>query len=100
MMKKWLLALLALCLILPCAAAYAASKPTVSFTAKSGTVNGGFDYELGVKVSQAQAEDLSVPIRNNTTGEELTVVIPAGETTASVTIPTEVVTKSGKNTFS
>lgn len=98
-MKKWLIALLALCLLLPCAA-LAASKPTVSFTAKSGTVNGGFDYELGIKVNKAQETDLSVPIRNNTTGEELTIVIPAGETTASVAIPTEVVTKSGKNTFS
>ena len=99
-MKKWLIALLALCLILACTTALAASKPTVSFTAKSGNVNGGFEYELGVKVNKAQAEDLSVEIKNNTTEEFLTVVIPAGETQASVVIPTQVAEKKGKMTFS
>lgn len=99
-MKKFLIALMTLCLVLACTTALAASKPTVSFTAKSGTVNGGFEYELGVKVSKAQTEDLSVDIKNNTTGETLTVVIPQGETTASVMIPTEVVTERSKMTFS
>ena len=99
-MKKLMAVLLVICLVLACTAALAASKPTVSFTAKSGSVNGGFDYELGVKVSKAQAEDLSVAIQNNTTGEMLEVVIPAGETTASVIIPTEVVEKKDKMTFS
>lgn len=99
-MKKWLMALLSVCLILACGAALAAGKPTVSFTAKSGNVNGGFDYELGVKVSKAQESDLTVNITNNTTGETLTVVIPAGETTASLTIPTEVAEQKGKMTFS
>ena len=99
-MKKWLIALLSLCLVLACTAALAASKPTVSFTAKSGNVNGGFEYVLGVKISKAPAEDLSVDIVNNTTGETLTVVIPAGETQTSVTIPTQVVEKKDKMTFS
>ena len=98
-MKKWLMALLSICLILVGTAALAASKPTVSFTAKSGNVNGGFDYELGVKVSKAQETDLTVNITNNTTGETLTVVIPAGETAASLTIPTEVAEQKGKMTF-
>ena len=93
-MKKWLMALLAVMLVLCCTAALAASKPTVSFTAKSGNVNGGFDYELGVKVSKAQAEDLTIDIVNNTTGETLTAVIPAGETQTSLTIPTEVAEKT------
>ena len=99
-MKKWLMALLTLCLVLACTTALAASKPTVSFTAKSGNVNGGFAYELGVKVSKAQTEDLSVDITNNTTGETLNVVIPAGETKAALTIPTQVVEKKDKMTFS
>ncbi|MBQ7848394.1 MAG: hypothetical protein IJ343_01545, partial [Clostridia bacterium] len=99
-MKKWLIALLTLCLVLACTTALAASKPTVSFTAKSGNVNGGFEYELGVKVSKAQSEDLSVDITNNTTGETLNVVIPAGETKATLTIPTQVVEKKDKMTFS
>ena len=99
-MKKFLVALLTICLTLACSVALAASKPTVSFTAKSGNVNGGFEYELGVKVSKAQEEDLSIDILNNTTGETLTVVIPAGQTTASLTIPTQVVEKKDKMTFS
>lgn len=99
-MKKAMIALLALCLVLACTTAFAASKPTVSFTAKSGSVNGGFEYELGVKVSKAQDEDLSVEITNNTTGERLSVVIPAGKMTATVTIPTEVVDAKDKMTFS
>lgn len=100
-MKKWLTALLiALCLVLGCTAALAASKPTVSFTAKSGNVNGGFPYTLGVKVSAAQSEDLVVDITNNTTGETLQAVIPAGQTTASVSIPTQAVTQKDKMTFS
>ena len=99
-MKKLFTALLVLCLVLAGVTALAASKPTVSFTAKSGNVNGGFDYELGVKVSKAQETDLTVEIVNNATGETLTVVIPAGETTASVIIPTQVVEKKDKMTFS
>jgi len=99
-MKKFLIALLTLSLVLVCTTALAASQPTVSFTAKNGTVNGGFDYELGVKVSKAQTADLSVDIKNSATGEVLNVVIPAGATTASVTVPTEVVTERGKMTFS
>lgn len=99
-MKKLFIALLTLCLVLTCTAALAASKPTVSFTAKSGNVNGGFDYELGVKISKAPEADLTVEITNNTTGETLSVVIPAGETTASLTIPTQVAEKKGKMTFS
>lgn len=99
-MKKWLIALAALCLLLACTTAFAASNVTVSFTAKSGNVNGGFEYTLGVKVNKAQSEDLSVDIKNNTTGELLNVVIPAGKTTASLQIPTEVVTAKDKMTFS
>nr|MBR4281200.1 polysaccharide deacetylase family protein [Clostridia bacterium] len=99
-MKKYILALLALCLTLVCAVALAATKPTVSFTAKSGNVNGGFDYELGIKVNKAQEADLAVDIVNNTTGETLTITIPAGETTVSAIISTEVVEKKDKMTFS
>ena len=45
-MKKILIALLAVCLILGTVTAFAASKPTVAFTAKSGNVNGSFDYDI------------------------------------------------------
>lgn len=100
-MKKILIALLAVCLLVGAASvAFAASKPTVAFTAKSGNVNGGYTYELGVKVSKAQAEDLSIEIKNNTTGEVFTVVIPAGELKTTYPIPTEKVEAKDKNTFS
>jgi len=99
-MKKLLIALVTLCLVLMCTTALAASKPTVSFASKNGTINGGFEYELGVKINKAQSQDLSVDIINNTTRKTMTVVIPAGRTTASVEIPTEVVTERTKITFS
>lgn len=99
-MKKILIALLAVCLLFGTVTAFAASKPTVAFTAKSGNVNGSFEYELKIKVSKAQEEDLPVEIKNNTTGETFTITIPAGETTASTMIATELVEKKDKNTFS
>lgn len=101
-MKKILSVILVLSMLLSCCltAASAASKPTVSFTAKSGNINGGFDYELGIKISAAQSADLPVAITNNTTGETLTITIPAGATTASISIPTQVVEKRDKMTFS
>ena len=92
-MKKILSAMLVLCMLLPFACtAMAASQPTVAFTAKSGYINGGFDYELGIKISSAQDTDTPVSITNSNTGEVLNVTIPAGATTASIIIPTEVVT--------
>ena len=99
-MKKMLIALLALCLLLGVTTAFAASKPTVAFTASSGNVNGGFEYELKIKVNKAQTEDLPVEIKNNTTGEVFTIVIPAGQTSASTMIATETVEAKSKNTFS
>ena len=99
-MKKYFVALLTLALVLCCTAALAATKPTVSFTESSGYVNGGFEYELAIKVSKAQEADLPVDIVNNTTGETLTITIPAGETKASAFIATEVVEKKDKMTFS
>ncbi len=99
-MKKIMLALLALLLMLTASVALAAGEPTVSFTAKSGNVNGGFDYELGVKVSKAQEADLTVTILNHATEETFAIVIPAGETAASTVISTEVAEKAGKMTFS
>lgn len=99
-MKKILIALLALCLLLGITTAFAASKPMVAFTASSGNINGGYTYQLGVKINKAQAEDLSVEIKNNTTGEVFTVIIPAGETKVTYPIETELVETAGKNTFS
>jgi len=99
-MKKILIALLALCLMLGVTTAFAASKPTVAFTASSGNVNGGYIYQLGVKISKAQDTDTAVEIKNNTTGEVFTVIIPAGELKVTFPIETEPVEKGGKNTFS
>ena len=99
-MKKFLIALLAVCLLLGMTTALAASKPTVAFTASSGNINGGYEYELKIKINRAQDEDLAVEIKNNTTEEIFTIVIPAGENTASTMIATEPVEKKSKNTFS
>ena len=99
-MKKILIALLALCLLLGMTTAFAAAKPTVAFTASSGNINGGYTYQLGVKISKAQDTDTAVDIKNNTTGEVFTVVIPAGEVKVTYPIVTEPVDKASKNTFS
>lgn len=80
--------------------ALAAGKDTVSFAEKSGSITGGFDYTLRIKISKAPQEDLPVDIKNNTTEEVFTVVIPAGEKTASTIIPTQTVEKKDKMTFS
>ena len=84
MMKKLLCALLAVLMLMPVlGTAMAAALPTVSFSAQSGAINGGFDYELKLKVSIAPAEDLPVTIKNNQTGETFTATIPAGAKQAS-----------------
>ena len=62
-MKKFGIALAALCMLFALmAAACAATLPTVAFSAKSGSINGGFDYELTVTVKKALDADLPVEI--------------------------------------
>ncbi len=87
-MKKLLCALLVLGLLLMTGTALA-GKPTVSFVSKSGSMNGGYDYELAIKIDQAPEADLPVAIKNGATEEVFTITIPAGQTQASVQIPTE-----------
>lgn len=100
-MKKFLIVLLALCLlVLSASVCLAATKPTVAFTAKSGSINGGFDYELKIKIGKAPETDLPVEIQNNATGEIFVITIPAGQTTASTILPTEVVDSRETVTFS
>ncbi len=100
-MKKCLIVLLALCLlVLSASVCLAATKPTVSFVNRNDSTNGGFDYELQIKIRTAQEADLPVEIRNNVTGETFVITIPAGETTASTIIPTEEVTSRTQVTFS
>ena len=57
-MRKLLCALLAVCLLMPVlGTAMAASLPTVSFSAQSGVINGGCDYQLTIRVSSAQTSN-------------------------------------------
>ena len=98
MMKKALVILAALCLMMISVTALAAG-PTVSFTKTSATATGGFDYELAIKISKAPAEDLTVTVVNKTTGDSYEIVIPAGSTTASITIPTIKVDSQQKMVF-
>ncbi|MBQ8555402.1 MAG: polysaccharide deacetylase family protein [Clostridia bacterium] len=99
-MKRWLIAVLALCLMLTCTAALAADKVTVYFTEKSGNVNGGFDYTLTVQTKNAVAADLPVSVKCNETGTVYAVTIPAGGNKASFTVETQVVQQREKLTFS
>lgn len=99
-MKKWLTVLLVLALTLGFGGTALAAKDTVSFAKSSGTVTGGAEYELSIKISKAPDADLPVEILNNTTKETLVLTIPAGESTASVMVPTERVSKSTKVVYS
>lgn len=99
-MKKWLALLFLLVLVLLVAGATAESKPTVSFPERSGSMNGGFDYELTVCVNRAQSGDLPIALSNAATGEVLSLVIPAGKTSASLTVSTQPVTSTVKTTYS
>ena len=95
-MKTWIALALMACLMLLCGAA--AAEVTVAFDKKTGAMNGGFDYTLDVKAHKAPESDLTVTIN----GEELgswDVVIPAGQTKASLTIPLEKVEESVKYDF-
>lgn len=92
MKKKLICVLLAACLIMSVlGTAMAATLPSVSFSSQSGAINGGFDYELTVRVSAAQTTDLPVTIHNSLTGDAFTVTIPAGEKQVSCKVPTEAV---------
>lgn len=99
-MKKLLCALLAAFMLMPVlGTAMAAALPTVSFSTQSGAINGGFDYELKVKISAVQAEDLPVTIGNSLTGETFTVTIPAGAKQASCKVAMPEVEARQKVTF-
>ncbi len=98
-MKKLMFMLLTLALVGLTAVAFAAD-PTVSFVDRTGTVSGGYDYKLEIKINRAPAADLPVEIINNATGETMTLTIYAGDTTADVIIPTEVVAAKTTVTFS
>ncbi len=98
-MKKGLSLLLTLVLLLGMCSPALAAQDTVSFAKSSGAIPGGQEYQLDVKINKAPAADLTVEILDNSTKETLTVVIPAGQTTASITIPTQKVTKSTKVTY-
>ena len=100
-MKKLCIILTALCLMLVTVSfACAASLPSVSFAQKSGSINGGMPYTLTVSIKKALPEDLSVEILNNATDEVLTILIPAGEKTASAEIATGVVDQQEKVVYS
>ena len=79
--------------------ALAAGEPTVSFVKASGSTNGGCEYELLVRLSQAVDADLPVTVNHGQTGEQLTVVVPAGETQAVCLVRTSVVEKKQSVNF-
>ena len=100
-MKRILSVLLLVCIwMLAAVPAMAAGLPTVSFAAAEGAINGGFAYDLVVRVNQPQTADLPVQIKNGATGEVFTVVIPAGEKQAAYAVDTDAVDTRAKISFS
>ena len=88
--------LLAGLMMLLCCQGVAEALPKVTFVQNSGAVNGGFTYELALRVNKALEEDLQVSILNGKTGESITAVIPAGEKQVAVSVETESVEKKEK----
>ncbi|MBQ8655274.1 MAG: polysaccharide deacetylase family protein [Clostridia bacterium] len=95
-MKKWFVFALVLCMLTVLGAALADSAPTVAFDKKSGAMNGGFDYTLTVKAHKAPESDLTVTVQAEKLSKSWDVVIPAGETKASLTIPLDLVEETVK----
>lgn len=91
--------LLAGLMMLLCCQGVAEALPKVTFVQNSGAVNGGFTYELALRVNKALEEDLQVSILNGKTGESITAVIPAGEKQVAVSVETESVEKKEKVVF-
>lgn len=98
-MKKLILALSAILVLILLAAAAFAEDAVVSFPRSSGKVNGGFAYQLTLKLKKAVDRDLDIPVLCGETGSTLTVRIPAGETEGSAEYPTEVVEETGSASF-
>lgn len=98
MMKKICMILLC-CLMLLGAAMAADNLPEASFAQAKGSINCGMAYTLAVQVNSAPAADLSVVLRCDALGTAYTAIIPAGQTSAEVTIDIPQESKGQKLVF-
>lgn len=97
MIKKWFGALvLALLLV---ASAAMAEDVKVTFATKSGQVNGGMAYDIQLKLSRAASQDMTLCVACQDLGETYQVSIPAGESTATLTITPGAVNKKTTAVF-
>ena len=97
-MKKFLCAL-AMMIALLCSVALA-DGVKVTFAEKNGQINGGYDYTLKINVSPAAKEDITVAISCDGLDGSYAVHVPAGEKSATLTVPTQVVEERAKVVFS
>ncbi len=99
-MKKVLVLLAAVCLMASMAALACAEEVQVSFGAESGQTNVSFPYELKVKAKPAPGQDVAVTLTCKDQAETAVVVIPAGETAATVVLPESWLAEKGNLTVS
>ena len=96
-MKKWFCALgMMLALLMSVALA---DGVKVTFAEKNGQINGGYDYTLKLNVSPASDKDLTVSLTCDGLDGAYSVVIPAGQKSTTLTVPTQVVEERGKVVF-
>lgn len=96
MKKVWLFVVLMM-LAAGCALAEDAA---LSFEAKTGSMNGGFDYTLVVKSKKAPESDLTINLACDGLQGSYQLVIPAGEKQAALTVKTPVLDKREQVVFS
>lgn len=96
-MKKWFCALgMMLALLMSVALA---DGVKVTFAEKNGQINGGYDYTMKLNVSPASDKDLTVSLTCDGLDGAYSVVIPAGQKSTMLTVPTQVVEERGKVVF-
>ena len=96
-MKKWFCALgMMLALLMSVALA---DGVKVTFAEKNGQINGGYDYTMKLNVSPASDKDLTVSLTCDGLDGAYSVVIPAGQKSTTLTVPTQVVEERGKVVF-
>ena len=96
-MKKWFCALgMMLALLMSVALA---DGVKVTFAEKNGQINGGYDYTMKLNVSPASDKDLTVSLTCDGLDGAYSVVIPAGQKSTMLTVPTQVMEERGKVVF-
>lgn len=96
-MKKCLLTLAVFSLVLLAASA-CAENVQVSFVGESGSANAGYQYELKLKSKPAPQQDVTVTLTCKDQTEQVTITLPAGETTVTAVLPESWLSEKGNLT--